>query len=61
MVGSLAEVIGAGGTDIWANVNGETWRVASGAALRPGQTVRVLARKGTRLDVVPVNHVKQGE
>ncbi|MDM5180291.1 nodulation protein NfeD [Massilia sp. DJPM01] len=61
LVGSLAEVIGAGGTDTWANVNGETWRVASGAALRPGQTVRVLARKGARLDVVPVNQVKQGE
>ncbi|MDQ1922652.1 NfeD family protein [Massilia pseudoviolaceinigra] len=61
LLGSLAEVIGTSGTDTWANVNGETWRVASSAALRPGQTVRVLARKGARLDVVPVNDVKQGE
>ncbi|ATQ78889.1 serine protease [Massilia violaceinigra] len=61
LVGSLAEVIGTSGTDTWANVNGETWRVAGSAALRPGQTVRVLARKGARLDVVPVNDVKQGE
>lgn len=61
LVGSLAEVIGTSGTDTWANVNGETWRVDSSAALRPGQTVRVLARKGARLEVVPVNDVKQGE
>ncbi|MDQ1814048.1 nodulation protein NfeD [Massilia sp. CCM 9210] len=61
LAGSLAEVIGTSGTDTWANVNGETWRVDSSAALRPGQTVRVLARKGARLEVVPVNDVKQGE
>ncbi|HEX8615432.1 MAG TPA: nodulation protein NfeD [Telluria sp.] len=57
LIGSLAEVIGTSGGDAWANVNGETWRVASGVALRPGQAVRVLARKGARLEVVAVNHV----
>ncbi|NHZ43085.1 NfeD family protein [Massilia aquatica] len=56
LVGSLAEVIGASGGDTWANVNGETWRVDSGVALRPGQTVRVLGRKGARLEVVPADH-----
>ncbi|WP_370663293.1 NfeD family protein [Massilia mucilaginosa] len=56
LVGSLAEVIGTSGDDTWADVNGETWRVDSGVALRPGQAVRVLARKGARLEVVPVDH-----
>lgn len=56
LVGSLAEVIGASGGDTWANVNGETWRVESGVALRAGQAVRVLGRKGARLEVAPADH-----
>ncbi|RSZ57654.1 nodulation protein NfeD [Massilia atriviolacea] len=53
LVGSPAEIIRSEGREAWANVNGETWRVRSPVALLPGQAVRVLAREGARLDVLP--------
>ncbi len=62
ILGSLGEVLeDSGGGEGWANVRGETWRVASGAALRRGQAVRVVGQRGALLDVVPANHPQQGE
>ncbi len=54
LVGSLVEVAALqegnplGG---WVKLQGENWQVLSQAPLRPGQRVRVLARKGLLLDV----------
>ncbi|MBZ2209155.1 NfeD family protein [Massilia soli] len=57
ILGSVGEVLDDSiGGEAWANVRGETWRVASGAALRRGQTVRVVGQRGVLLDVVPANH-----
>jgi membrane-bound serine protease (ClpP class) len=38
----------------WARVHGERWRVSGTAALAAGQSVRVIARQGLTLSVVPV-------
>ncbi|HEX8887106.1 MAG TPA: NfeD family protein, partial [Noviherbaspirillum sp.] len=63
MVGGIAEVEAAPGTphQAWARLRGETWRVASSTPLRRGQRVRVVARKGLLLDVVPIDDDTQGE
>ncbi len=61
LVGSLAEVIEAGAAGGWANVHGETWRVTSAAPLRSGQTVRVLARRGARLEVEALDPASQSQ
>lgn len=62
ILGSLGEVLeDSGGGEGWANVRGETWRVASRAALRRGQAVRVVGQRGALLDVVPAHHPQQGE
>jgi membrane-bound serine protease (ClpP class) len=37
----------------WARVHGERWRVSSAAPLAAGQAVRVTARHGLTLTVVP--------
>ena len=56
ILGSFGEVLeDSSGAEGWANVRGETWRVASGTALRRGQTVRVVGQRGALLDVVPAN------
>jgi len=39
----------------WASVDGEQWRVRSGTPLARGQSVRVTARDGLVLDVIPVD------
>ena len=54
----------AGGTLAgWARVHGERWRVSSTLPAAPGQSVRVTARNGLTLTVVPVTPVDglQGE
>ena len=61
LAGSDAEILDAGGTEGWANVNGETWRVHSSAPLRRGQAVRVLARRGALLEVAPFDAADQEE
>ncbi len=53
LVGAIAEVIQAEPGGGWASLRGESWRVASEAPLRPGQKVRVRARRGLVLDVIP--------
>lgn len=62
MVGGIAEVEAAPGTShgSWVRLRGETWRVASPVPLRRGQRVRVVARHGLLLDVVPIDDT-QGE
>ena len=58
LIGSDAEMLDDGVGDGWANAGGETWRVVSRAAgsppLRRGQRVRIVARRGAVLDVVPL-------
>jgi membrane-bound serine protease (ClpP class) len=62
MVGSIAEVAATAGAphQAWAQLRGETWRVVSATALRPHQKVRVVARHGLLLEVVPVSSDEQG-
>ena len=55
LVGSIAEVLDDAPREGWANVRGETWRVVSDAPLRRAQKVRVVARKGPLLEVVPTD------
>jgi len=39
----------------WVQLEGERWQVACATSLRPGQAVRVTARKGLLLEVVPAD------
>ena len=55
LVGSVAEMLADAARDGWANAGGETWRVVSEAPLRRGQRVRIVARRGRALDVVPID------
>ena len=54
LIGSLARIQAVqpsnplGG---WVQLQGENWQVVSQMPLQPGQQVRVLARKGSMLDV----------
>jgi len=52
MVGASGRVL-AVGTDSWAEVHGERWRIDSTEPLMPGQEVRVLAIDGLTLRVRP--------
>lgn len=61
MIGSIAEIIEPTPTGGWARLQGEQWQVASAAPLRRAQKVRVVARTGLVLEVIPVNHDKTGE
>lgn len=58
LTGQCAEVVGDGS---WVRIHGETWRIRSSVLLRPGQKVRVVARQGLVLDVVPLENHEQGE
>ncbi|MEA3087105.1 MAG: hypothetical protein QOC89_4802, partial [Paraburkholderia sp.] len=52
----------AGGTLAgWAQVQGERWRVSSSAPVAAGHAVRVTARRGLTLTVVPAEARQQGE
>jgi len=39
----------------WVQLEGERWQVASATPMRPGQAVRVIARKGLLLEVAPAD------
>ena len=43
------------GTGGWARIRSEQWRVQSQVPLKQGQDVRVTARNGLVLTVMPVN------
>ncbi|MFL9865353.1 nodulation protein NfeD [Paraburkholderia fungorum] len=45
----------------WAQVQGERWRVSSTAPVAAGHAVRVTARRGLTLTVVPAEAQQQGE
>lgn len=54
MIGSTGSVIEATPEQAWAYVHGERWQIVSRAPLLPGRKVRVVARDGLVLEVVPV-------
>jgi membrane-bound serine protease (ClpP class) len=60
LVGSIAEVLEDAGREGWVNAGGETWRVASSVPLRRGQAVRIVARRGSVLEVVPIDNTNKG-
>jgi membrane-bound serine protease (ClpP class) len=60
LVGTLAEVLDDTGREGWANAGGETWRVLAPGPLRRGQNVRIVARRGAVLDVIPIDNHHQG-
>lgn len=64
MVGSIAEVaevaeVADAPHEAWVQLHGETWRVVSSAALQPHQKVRVVARRGLLLEVIPLSPYEQ--
>lgn len=56
LIGTVAEMLDEG----WANAGGETWRVRAQAPLRRGQAVRIVARRGATLDVIPIDNHHPG-
>ncbi|MEO6558684.1 MAG: nodulation protein NfeD [Burkholderiaceae bacterium] len=61
LIGSIAVVQQATQRETWALLRGETWRVVSAAPLHVAQKVRVVARDGLVLQVVPVGNNEKGE
>ena len=65
VVSGAEELIGAAGEVLedtrWARVHGENWQVTAAASLRGGQKVRVVAREGLVLEVVPADKETKGE
>jgi membrane-bound serine protease (ClpP class) len=61
LVGSIAEVLEDAAREGWINAGGETWRAVSPAPLRRGQEVRIVARRGSVLEVVPIDNSNKGE
>lgn len=55
LIGSIAEVVEATQCEGWVQLRGENWHVVSDTPLQPAQKVRVVARKGLVLEVVPVS------
>lgn len=53
LIGGVAEVMEATEHEGWVNLHGETWHVVSDFSLQCGQKVRVVARNGLVLQVVP--------
>ncbi len=61
LVGSIAEVMSVDNGMAWVQLHGETWRAVSRTPLQPAQKVRVAARKGLVLEVIPAGVHEQGE
>ncbi len=53
LVGSVGPVLETAGTEGWALVQGERWKVNSPVRLEPGQSVRVIGMQGLTLAVRP--------
>jgi len=53
LLGSTGEALEDCEAEGWARIHGETWRVRSGAPVKAGQRVRVVAMHGLLLEVVP--------
>jgi membrane-bound serine protease (ClpP class) len=60
LIGSEGEMLEDATREGWANVGGETWRVAAARPLARGQRVRVIARRGSLLEVAPLENHAQG-
>jgi membrane-bound serine protease (ClpP class) len=54
LIGSVGVVLEDSGTEGWARVHSEQWRVQSTVPLKRGQDVRVTARDGLVLTVIPI-------
>jgi membrane-bound serine protease (ClpP class) len=65
LVGTIAQVLDDPPDETpregWANAGGETWRVESPTPLRRGQNVRIVRRRGSALEVIPIDHSDKGE
>lgn len=61
LIGSVAEVMHATQKESWVHLRGETWRATSKTPLRQAQKVRVVARNGLVLEVIPVSNNQEGE
>ncbi|WP_420850829.1 NfeD family protein [Pseudomonas lalucatii] len=64
LVGSLVRISAVAPDDPlggWVQLQGEQWQVVSQAPLRPGQRVRVLARKGLLLNVAADETPSEGD
>jgi membrane-bound serine protease (ClpP class) len=61
LVGGVAEVLEDAAREGWANAGGETWRVVSPVPLRRAQKVRIVARRGSALEVIPIDNHNKGE
>lgn len=53
-VGHVEQLAGGDGRSAWARVEGELWQVNGNVPLRPAQAVKVTAREGLVLRVVPL-------
>ncbi len=60
LIGRVGQVVDASGLQGWVQLQGEIWHVACKTPLQRGQQVRVLARNGLVLDVVPLGGVGTG-
>jgi membrane-bound serine protease (ClpP class) len=58
---AAADAAAGGALAGWAQVQGERWRVSSTAPVAAGHAVRVTARRGLTLTVVPAEAQQQGE
>lgn len=61
LTGTFAEVLDGAGGEGWANAGGETWRVESPVPLQRGQIVRIVRRRGSALEVIPLDNYNKGE
>ncbi|WP_420473744.1 NfeD family protein [Noviherbaspirillum sp. ST9] len=61
LIGGIAEVREAGQREVWVFASGELWRATSETPLRQGQKVRIAARDGLTLRVVPAGNPERGE
>jgi membrane-bound serine protease (ClpP class) len=60
LIGSVGVVFEDAGTEGWARIRSEQWRVRSPVPLKRGQNVRVTAREGLVLTVTPLNESSGG-
>jgi len=60
LIGSVGVVLEDTGTDGWARVRSEQWQVHSPVPLKRGQGIRVTARNGLVLTVMPLNESAGG-
>ena len=59
LIGSVGVVLDEdSGTDGWARVHSEQWRIHSAVPLKRGQDVRVTGRDGLVLTVIPIEGAK---